>query len=674
LANKPISDEELASLVRTRISTSISAGTSNLERERLRAIRFYAGVEPRRLHDGSSGFVSRDVYDAVEARKAALLETFTGDVKPLRFSPQGPQDIQEAQIATDYVDYVVFRENNGYQIIHDAIHDGLLARTGIVQAWWEHEVQHIEETIPDLDPASAQVYLDAHQQDLVDADMTVDEQGLITLDITRQMDLSGVRIESVPPEEFGVSDRAVNLSDSDIVWRKQIKSIAELQQQGIPSDRLDLVKNWTGDDLSLDPERIQRFQPIEAGIPPDDFGDQWRNKCEVYDAYVKVATEDGRTETWHVVYAAGNVLKRERVVRHPFYAYTPLRIPHRFYGDDFAGTVIPVQVSNTVLTRAVLDSALITTNPRYQVVRGGVPNIRELVESRLGGVINVSTPESIVPLPVPQVSPLVMGVMERMDAAKQLVTGTTDLSQGISKDVISSQNSADLVSQMASMGMTRAKIMARNFSEFLSDLFLGVYQLVIENEDRQKVIEVAGSWVNVDPSEWRSRRHVTTTFAIGYGEAEKEAALFQQWDEYAASQPGLQQIYGTQQRYNTLTRAMQRRGVFDVSNYIQNPATLPPPQPSPQEVMEANLQNREMAVKEQLANVAAMKAQTAAQNDAQVTAGKMQTADVSALLKAQQHQLQVEKFEHQRVIDSAEVALQHRATEIQAVAMPSRDE
>ncbi|MCG4274962.1 hypothetical protein K6W40_16950, partial [Acetobacter senegalensis] len=68
---------------------------------------------------------------------------------------------------------------------------------------------------------------------------------------------------------------------------------------------------------------------------------------------------------------------KEKVSRHPFHAFIPMRVPHRFYGDDFAGSVIPVQIANTLLTRTVIDHALITTNPRYMVVRGGLTNPRE---------------------------------------------------------------------------------------------------------------------------------------------------------------------------------------------------------------------------------------------------------------------------------------------------------
>src|SRR3546814_5653394 len=78
-------------------------------------------------------------------------------------------------------------------------------------------------------------------------------------------------------------------------------------------------------------------------------------------------------------------------------------------------------------------------------------------------------------------------------------TGISRLSQGLDKKALSHQNSAGLVEQLTSNSQGRTKIIARNFAlQFVSQLYLKVYQLVIENETEEKIIEIAGNFVPVD--------------------------------------------------------------------------------------------------------------------------------------------------------------------------------
>lgn len=668
MAAKPLSDDDVADVIKARLDTSVGGSTSALMKARSRAVKFYTGQEPKPLHKGNSSFVSRDVFDAVEGRKASLLEGFTGNARPVRFAPNGPDDVVLAQQATDYTDYVIFRQNNGYQVMHDVIHDGLLASVGVVQVWWRNDVQSVEYELTNQTSDAAMELLVQHRDKLEDWDAgEPNEDGLIDLTFTLREDRSCVCIETVPPEEFGLSNHAVDLDSSNIVWRKQIKSIAELRQEGIYDDALldKLADSAVG--VSEDYETAERFSEVDNGTPFDDNSDKGRKLIEVYDCYAQIDVDGtGQTDLWHVVYAESMVLAKEKVSRHPFLAYVPMRLPHRFYGDNFAASVIPIQIANTMLTRTVIDHALITTNPRYQVVRGGLVNPRELIENRLGGIVNITRPDAIMPMQQPALSPMVFQTMEKMEALKESITGTSDLQQGLSKDALSNQNSADLVQQMATLGQTRAKIMARNFAEFMRELFLSVYQLVIENETQQHVMSVAGEWVTVDPTKWDSRSLVTVEFALGYGEQDKEAMELVQYDEVLSADPSMAPIYTIQERYNVWHDVLMLKRRYDVGRYLKNPATVPPQQPSQQQIMQAQLAEREMAVKEKNADATLIKAQSQATG----TQSKVQTASVGNALKVGQQALKVQQFKHQQEVDMAEIGLQAHANYVSAQARP----
>ena len=91
------------------------------------------------------------------------------------------------------------------------------------------------------------------------------------------------------------------------------------------------------------------------------------------EAYMMVDVEGTGTATLHRILKAGNaLLEVEEVDRKPFIAFCPLPIPHSFYGSNFADKLCATQNARTVLTRSILDHAMITNNPRYMVTKGGL--------------------------------------------------------------------------------------------------------------------------------------------------------------------------------------------------------------------------------------------------------------------------------------------------------------
>ena len=74
------------------------------------------------------------------------------------------------------------------------------------------------------------------------------------------------------------------------------------------------------------------------------------------------------------------------------------------------------------------------------------------------------------------------------------------------------------------MSQQRQKIIARNFAnQFVKPLFREIYTLVVENETQEKIIELAGAYVQINPGSWKDQRDVMVELRLGYGEQEKEA-------------------------------------------------------------------------------------------------------------------------------------------------------
>ena len=82
-----------------------------------------------------STFVSTDIRDAVMLMLPALIRLFGASEAPVYLVPRSQQEVDQAQQATDYVNYVFWCDNPGFLILYGALKDALTVKTGFVK-WW----------------------------------------------------------------------------------------------------------------------------------------------------------------------------------------------------------------------------------------------------------------------------------------------------------------------------------------------------------------------------------------------------------------------------------------------------------------------------------------------------------------------------------------------------------
>ena len=615
---KAAKESELSSLVESAIKTSVGYYDSKLSNERKEVIDYYHGTKPNQFHSGSSKYISMDVYDAVESMKAVLLETFAAGNQIVRFAPQGEDDVQLAQVATDYCDYVVFRQNPGYQIFSTVITDGLLARVGVAKVYWEKNIEMVEEEFSSLtDDELDTIYA---SDDFEDVDAERDEDTFLwSGTVSRKVNRSQVRIDPVPPEEFLVTPQATSLQDAQFVAHRTRKTLSELIKEGYDKKLVDSISAGDNSELTMDPEVLARFEEIGADrLNLNGELQAQTREVIVYECYVYIDMEgDGIAKLYKVTKAGSVILDYERVDRKPFVHFTPLPIPHSFYGSNYAYKVIPTQNARTALVRGIIDHTMITNNPRMMVVKGALSNPKELIENRLGGIVNVSRPDGLVPLPQSSLNPFVFQTVQLLDEDKEEATGVSKLSQGLNKDAVSKQNSQAMVENLVSLSMQREKILARNFAyQFLTQLYLEVYRLVTANEREEKVLQIAGNFTRMYPSTWDERADVMVEMKLGYGESEAEANKFLAYHQMMSQDPQMAPMYQAQNKYNVIRTILDKSGIKNTNDFITPPDQIPPPQPDPMAMKQMELQERQVASQEASVQAQVMKVQTTAEMQA----------------------------------------------------------
>ena len=668
-----LEDDEIVAILDSNIRQSIGSFDSDLARERKKVTDYYNAALPKPAHDGNSRYVSQDVYDTVESMKAALLETFSSGSRIVKFAPQGPEDVQLASVCSAYTDFVLFRQNDGFGLFRSVIHDGLVARAGIAKVFWQESSEEDLQEFEGLSQSELDMVLAEDDVELVESDE--DENGLISGVVSSPVSTSQVVVEAIPPEEFLIESQAVSLEKANFVAHRTRKTLSELRDMGFDEDILDSIGESHEDvELETDAELLARFDNIgsDRGNSSRGYQDQVRT-IMVYEIYINLDIEGTGIAKLHRILKAGNaILEKEEVDRLPFVVFTPLPIPHAFYGSNFAEKLVATQNARTILTRSILDHAMITNNPRYMVVKGGLTNPRELIDNRVGGLVNVSRVDTISPMPQASLNPFVFQTLQLLDEDKEDNSGVSRLSQGLNKDAISHQNSAAMVEQLATMSQQRQKIIARNFAnQFVKPLFHLIYQLVVENEDQQKIIDLSGEYVQVNPSVWESKRDVMVQLHLGYGEQEAESQKHLMMHQMFSQDPILQGMYQPQNAYALVKDVMEKAGIMNVSDYLTPPDQLPPPQPDPAQEMQMQMAQKQIELQERQTAVAEAKAQV----DAQIAQMKMELEQMKAqaqhALQSDNQDLKEQQFKFKQFIDSSELQILRTAEDLRGIASPT---
>src|SRR6516164_1384170 len=103
-----MTDDEVLARVLAKSRDAVGWVQQKLSYERERVQKYLNGEWPRRNSEGSSSYVSTDVYDACRMQQAQLLEVFAGGDYIAQFDPDQDMATNECRIATEYARYTIF--------------------------------------------------------------------------------------------------------------------------------------------------------------------------------------------------------------------------------------------------------------------------------------------------------------------------------------------------------------------------------------------------------------------------------------------------------------------------------------------------------------------------------------------------------------------------------------
>jgi hypothetical protein len=586
--NMIIDEQELLSTLERNIDAADTYANSEVGDQRDKGHRYYYGEPMGNEVRGRSQHVSRDVFDAVEAVKAMMLETFSADRNICRFDPQSPDDVFTARMATAWTNYNFYRQNNGYKILADVIHDALVAKTGVVKRYWKADYRYESEEFEQFSENEFNIMMSAPDVELMDmveeTVEVVDEQTgtaysqvAISGTTRRRIDVSKVCVETVEPEDFLINPRAKTVQDSDFCSHRMARTRGELLSEGFDPDvvaKLD-EEDMLKEDGSIGRDSVDSFRHDRFGL--DDSRD--REYVTLYESYIKRHDpEINECVYYKCIHSRRVMLDIELVSEMPFRTFTPFPLPHRFYGMSLADQLCDLQKTMSSLKRGVVDHLMLTTTSRWVANLSLVKNPRDLLDNRVGAVVDVMSPnpESVVrPLPTPQLNGNVYTAIENFEQEKEQRSGSSRMSRGMDSTAISKQNSSDLINTFMNASNRRIMVMCRNFAEnFLKPLMHDLYRLGVEYENETVMLQLDGSFQPVTPSALGDRTEMTVAVALTPEEQQAEAQKLLTLDSQFTSNPAdptVGGLYGQQQRHALLSRAFELLNIKDGAAFLQDP-------------------------------------------------------------------------------------------------------
>jgi hypothetical protein len=600
LEPQPLDHDDITSICSTEIEAAQSHAAS-LSAERKDALDAYMGKNTRPAKDGQSNVVTREVLETIEWVLPQLLKVFVSSDEVVRFEPHGPEDVQYAEQATDFVNWIWTVQNNGFLNTHTWFKDALLSKVGCIKVWWldEPKVTHHDlygVSINQIQLLTKDPGIEIANADPVDPPVIgPDGQPMQLFDVrlTRTRPDGHVCVECVPPEEFIFLPSCKVQGDAGQGQRCR-KTQSDLIAMGFDAAVVDDLP--TADDDDENAERSHRFDPSTLETIPRDSRDRASRFIELVEWYTKLdADGDGYAEFLKVTLAGTNhsvLLDIEEVDQPPFALLSPILMPHKLDGLSIADLVADLQEIKTAITRQSLNSLYLANKPRNWVVEGQV-NLLDYLSHEAGGAVRVKAPGMIGELNTTFVAQASFPMLEYIDRTLETRSGISKLAQGIDADVLrgggAAAQTATGVAALQSAAAVRIELVARVFAETgLKHAFGLILKLVTQYQQQAKVIRLRNQWVEMNPADWDGEYDVTTE--VGLGTGSKQEQLAQLTAIKVAQEAILQQgglgLVTPKEYFNTLGKMVQLSGLKNVDQYFLDPSQQPqqppqPPQPDP---------------------------------------------------------------------------------------------
>jgi len=543
--------------------------------DRTTATDYYFGRKFGNEEQGRSQVVDTTVRDTIQGMLPSLLRIFLGSERTVEFRARGPEDEPLAKQMTDYVNYIIREDNDGFMQFNAAFLDSMVRRLGVFKYWWEkreRESGYQYEGLTEQELLAIQMDASVAKVEVTSTYQMDDTQDVLyNAEVTRRFDESRARFEALPPEEFLFTPSARSPDDALLLGHRREMRRSELLSMGYSEKVLDALGSME-QSISQN-ESAQARLPLASDVPEGE-SESFDPKYLYVEAFVRKGSSWRKYHTLGSSFQIQNGRGKGEAVDAPPFALLPCIIePHTILGQSIADLTMDLQKLNSAIHRAIVDSAGNAINPRTAVDEYNV-NMADLLNSEVGGVVRTKGPPQNVLMEFTHrfVGADLIPYLGMLNEIRENRTGQTKAAAGLDADALQSSTKT-AVAAILTASQQRIEMLARVFAETgIKALFKGLLKLVVEHQDRARVVRLRNQYVEVDPSTWDATMDVSIHVGLGVGMPEEKMNALM---AIAAKQEAIMQQLGPVnplvsllQYRNTLTRMVELVGFANPDEFF----------------------------------------------------------------------------------------------------------
>lgn len=508
-------EEKLLRVLKSEEEEALGYAQTEITQQQIEALRRYMGETYGDEEEGRSAVTTREVMEAIEWQRPDFARVVAPGGNILQCHETSPEDGEHAEDVKNYLEWIMWADNPGYEIIDDGVFDGLLHRRGYWAVYWRDNEYRAPQTLTGLDITQVQALLNDPQVEIIgqDFDNEASEAGGITLVVRRMKSPARAEVVSIAPEDMRLSGRMVTLDSARYVGRvvRMFRGEAARMWPKKAEDLRGYSKGEFGATRRSDDVRQERFGD-DDDTWQDANSDEASVELEILEEYLRIDLDgDGYPELIRSYRCGDCLLEESEVEETPFASWTPHRIPHRFMGMSVHDTVSDIQRQSTVITRAGLD-ALYQAVVNREALDTNKVDLASASATYAGAkvLVNGSPGDAILPLTGGlNTAEVAWQALEVLARRLEDRTGSTRQTRGIDVDALSKEHSGKALQQLQMNSDALKELRARNLAAGLGELFTKLYRLVCRNQNAPRQAKVGGEWCVFDPRPWNSDMRIS---------------------------------------------------------------------------------------------------------------------------------------------------------------------
>jgi len=524
-----LSNDDAIKILRNHRKDSFGPNDKQLTSDRSEAMDRYHGRPYGDEEEGYSQFVTKDLAENVDWAMPSILRPFVQSGTLAEFKPTSQEDEEAVQKESDYTNYVIMEDNEGVLVLHDVVKDMLILRNGYAKHVCEESKEVMIREWSDVNYLELMMIKQKIEQDGTEFDILESEEkenGLIDLKAKLTTTTKGINVSAIPPEELRISSNCRGaLRNSDYVGHIPRKTRSDLIEMGIPKEFLDKI-NGKGEVNNSNTESSSRDRSTDEAEDSSELLDRSMDDMDYAEEYVRMDFDgDGIAELRRIITVSDQIPPGKEwnqiVDSIPFSGGVPKRMPHRHIGESFQDDLADLAEQHTTLVRQLFDNTYKTINNQWAINdrveqedfldQGPSATFRVEGDQPVNGSIEAIRHDSIAQHLLP--------VISYVEEKKKKRTGVNegDLDPDVLKQSTMGAFMEDLNRKSQKIEMTTRMIA----ETFVKELVINVHSLIVKHQLSMDSVKLGGEYTNVDPSNWKPRKHVSIKVGLGTGNSEE---------------------------------------------------------------------------------------------------------------------------------------------------------